>query len=156
MSVKENDLSAWTGGLEVVFGVYLSVFFVAMAEDLKKVANDLVDDVLNGVSNEFGKSATKGNAGNSFDRSLLCILLSPSTYFSYILISLRKFIVNHVFVFQQCWKKGTFLYVIFFPHLWDILNITSNNLSSCDENKLHFPFSVSYIYFVFFFYSSTL
>lgn len=56
------------------------VFFVAMADDLKKVANDLVDDVLNGVSNEFSKSATKGNAGISFDRSLLCILLSPSKY----------------------------------------------------------------------------
>lgn len=56
-----------------------------MADDLKKVASDLVDDVLNGVSNEFGKSAVV--KGKTCDRSLLCILLSPSMY---ILLFLNK------------------------------------------------------------------
>lgn len=53
-----------------------------MAEDLKKVANELVDDVLNGVSNEFAKSPSNGFSGKSCNRSLLCVLFSPSMYFT--------------------------------------------------------------------------
>lgn len=63
-----------------------------MADDLKKVASDLVDDVLNGVSNEFSKSPVI--KGKSCDRSLLCIILSPSMYIfilNYYLLQRFKF-----------------------------------------------------------------
>lgn len=57
------------------------MFLGEMADDLKKVASDLVDDVLNGVSNEFGGCTRKGSSGKACGRSLLCVLFSPSMYF---------------------------------------------------------------------------
>ncbi|KYB28148.1 Reticulon-4-like Protein [Tribolium castaneum] len=52
-----------------------------MAEDIKNAANALVDDVLNGVSNEMNK--TRGGADDkSRQRSLLCVLFTPNTWFN--------------------------------------------------------------------------
>lgn len=50
-----------------------------MAEDLKTVAHQVVEDVLNGVNPELNK-VRGGGSEKSRERSLLCVLFSPSMY----------------------------------------------------------------------------
>lgn len=50
-----------------------------MAEDLKSVAHQVVEDVLNGVNPELNK-VRGGGSEKSCQRSLLCVLFSPSMY----------------------------------------------------------------------------
>lgn len=48
-------------------------------EQIKNVANAVVDDVINGVTTELNrvKGAVQDSVGSSKDRSLLCVLFDP-------------------------------------------------------------------------------
>lgn len=46
-----------------------------MADEIKDVANAVVDDVINGVANELNK--VKGAGCKGGERSLLCVLFDP-------------------------------------------------------------------------------
>lgn len=52
-----------------------------MADDLKTVANQVIEDVLNGVNPELNKNKG-GGTRKSCERSLLCVLFSPNTWFN--------------------------------------------------------------------------
>lgn len=52
-----------------------------MAEDLKKVASEVVDDVLNGVNAEI-KKVRGGGTDKSCQRSLLCVIFTPNAWFN--------------------------------------------------------------------------
>lgn len=57
-----------------------------MADEIKRVANEVVDDVLNGVGSAENKWATcdfKGGKDNmSQQRSILCVMFCPNTWFN--------------------------------------------------------------------------
>lgn len=54
-------------------------------EQIKDVANAVVDDVINGVTTELNrvKGTTKECPRSSADRSLLCVLFDPCKYLEY-------------------------------------------------------------------------
>lgn len=53
-----------------------------MGEEVKAVANSVLDDVINGVAKEIDKKKGGGSCGGkSKDRSLLCVFFDPRTYF---------------------------------------------------------------------------
>ena len=55
-----------------------------MADDLKRVANEVVEDVFNGLGAEINKQS-KG-CDKSRERSLFCVMFCPSRYFIFTLI----------------------------------------------------------------------
>lgn len=52
-----------------------------MAEDIKNVANVVVEDVLNGVSSKMNRAKGGADDDKLRQRSLLCVLFTPSMSF---------------------------------------------------------------------------
>lgn len=52
-----------------------------MVDEVKKVANEVVDEVLNGVGSELSRPSNKGEK-KAKGRSLLCVMFCPNTWFN--------------------------------------------------------------------------